>query len=542
MATYELASPTGEKYQVNAPDDATEADVMSYFQSQTSQSTQPEKGFISDVKQAYKERVGMAQDAAEAYSQGKQTLPETYLQVTGKGVAGLANDVAGAGFSALGRGISNITPDFIEKPIVQGAKDVFNYAKNTDTGAMVGDKINQAAQSYNKFAENNPRAARNIEATLNIGNYAGALTPIKGQSAVGAALDTGKYVGGKTLDATSNLAQKALPNIDEGLVDVAKSARKYNIPLSMDEITKSRAVKTFQKASQDLPFSGQDAFRKKQLEALQGQLFDTVGVKANKFTPKNMKFAFSKVGNEFNSLVKGKNFEIGGDFIDDLTYRSDEVLSSYGKEAYDTFQREALKVVSDFNKSDTITGEMIDYHRRRLNALSRKAAPNIKDALQELEASVIDGITSKEPAIKNKLSKAKERYKNLLILEPIAAKAKGGDISPSRLLDRANKIYGRSFVKGDAGKIGELARIGYELLPELGGSDTFSKAALTGGFIGGGFVEPMTASGILVGNRALQGINRNQALVDKMLDLKPPKKQLTLGKSETKKLTKGDNK
>ena len=42
MATYEIKSPTGETFEVNAPDTATEADVMAYAQSQFAAQPQPQ--------------------------------------------------------------------------------------------------------------------------------------------------------------------------------------------------------------------------------------------------------------------------------------------------------------------------------------------------------------------------------------------------------------------------------------------------------------------------------------------------------------------
>lgn len=191
----------------------------------------PNPNFFQRVGQDYDKRVNMAQTAADAYQRGEQSLPETYMQITGKGVAGLANDVVGEGFKSLGTGLSAITPDMIERPIKETASNAFNFVANSP----VGDLAKSGLAKYRDFAEESPRSSRNIEALANIGGYVGALTPVKGQSAVGVAGDVAAPVAsraGRVL-APRNLARGIVArNVDE--LDAAyqgirqNSAQAYN--------------------------------------------------------------------------------------------------------------------------------------------------------------------------------------------------------------------------------------------------------------------------------------------------------------------------
>jgi len=331
---------------------------------------------------------------------------------------------------------------------------------------------------------------------------------------VAAALPLAGGIAGATLAA-------AAPKISEWLGDVAKLARQYNIPLSLDQVSNSRALKNIQKVSQELPLSGQSAFRERQMLQLQKELFKTAGVDARLFTPKTMSAAFNKVGGEFDAITKGKSFNIGGNFINDLAETADNVASTYGSNASEIYQKEALRVINDFSSGDNITGELISRQRARINALARNSPDqNIKGALLDLENNIIDAITSGDPALQKALTTAKQRYKNLIVLEPIANKAKGGFISPSLLNSRVSQVYKRAHTIGESGDIGNLARIGHELLPELGGSDTTQKLG-TAGAILTGYANPTAIPGMLgaVGaNRAFQaGINRNQRVIDRAL-------------------------
>lgn len=415
--------------------------------------------------------------------------------------------------------LSEVTPDFIEKPVVEQIGNAASYLADTRAGRATIGAINDFNQQY-------PITAGRVGSAVDALNIALPFKKVGGESLVSAsskvadaAIDkTGKAVGmaGRAAaKGAGKVVSAVLPGIDEGLQDVASAAIKRDIPLSLDQVSNSRAIKNLQKLSQEAPLSGQAGFRDYQLSQWNKQIFKTVGVDADKFTPANMDLAFSKVGGEFDAITKGRNFKIGGDFVDNIAQSLDEIESTLGKEAAESYQKEALRVINDF-KGDEISGELIARQRARINALARKAGPGQKEALLDLENNIVDGITSGDPAIEAALSQAKQRYKNLIVLEPIATKSKGGNISPSLLNNRVASVYKRSYTRGQAGEIGELARIGYELLPELGGSDTTQKV-LTAAAIGAGVTNPATIAltGGAVGlNRLLQsGVNRNQALI-----------------------------
>jgi GH24 family phage-related lysozyme (muramidase) len=105
------------------------------------------------------------------------------------------------------------------------------------------------------------------------------------------------------------------------------------------------------------------------------------------------------------------------------------------------------------------------------------------------------------------------------VIEPLAAKAKGGMINPTQLNQRVSQVYRRAHTIGESGDIGDLARIGNELMPVLGGSDTAEKLLYMTGAGGTAVVNAPLTGAALAGNRLLQsGVNRNQALVNKLIE------------------------
>lgn len=416
-------------------------------------------------------------------------------------------------------------------PMLGTAANALQKTSNALGNYVRGGEVAANAGRLAKAGNLAGKSARAAIVAAPFGAAYGAGAAPEGEQLSGAAAGAGLAAG---ISGALPLAGAALgagaaaltPKISEGMADIASAAQKYKIPVSLDQVSGSRALKTLQKAGQDLPFSGQQAFREKQMLAFNRALFNTVGIEADMFNPKTMAKAFEKVGGEFDNLTKGKTFDIGGSFIDDLASTADEVASVYGSDAASIYQKEAAKVISDFSKGDNISGELIGFQRARINKLARKATdPNIKGALLDLENNIVDAITAKEPALQKALSDAKYKYKNLIVLEPIANKAKGGFISPSLLNNRVSQVYKRAHTIGQSGDIGELARIGNELLPELGGSDTAQKLFLMGASVPTGFIAPTTTAATLGANRAFQsGINRNQALIQKAIEKSQPLK------------------
>lgn len=167
-----------------------------------------EMDFGERMGQNYQRRTKNMQESADAFVAGDQSMLETGAQQALQ-YAQLAPDVAGEAFVSSFRSL----PDFIENPIRQGASNVYSGLADTAFGRSVGNIAGQVADSYQGFAEENPRAARNLTALGNLGNLALALAPIKGKSAVGR---TGEATGqalkttGKIGLKTTNLAMKPL--------------------------------------------------------------------------------------------------------------------------------------------------------------------------------------------------------------------------------------------------------------------------------------------------------------------------------------------
>jgi len=141
-------------------------------------------------------RAAVDAEIKRTYDEGEIGTAEALLQTIGKTGFGSVLDFLGETIISAGRGLSAITPDIIERPLIDGAVAAGHFLLNTDIGQEGLNAAKSGAAAWSRFKISNPRAALNIEAVVNIGVL---LAPVKGGTRVspptalgraGAALET----------------------------------------------------------------------------------------------------------------------------------------------------------------------------------------------------------------------------------------------------------------------------------------------------------------------------------------------------------------
>ena len=138
-------------------------------------------GGVVDWLQSDSPRAQKTSEIITAGLRGDQTKSETVGQLEGQAFAGLG-DLLMEGVSAAGRGLSYVTPDFIEDEVMNQLGIFFNQPLMREGK----EALIAGGQAWQNFSQENPRAARNIEAVVNIGGV-GVPTKI-GTDVAGAAL------------------------------------------------------------------------------------------------------------------------------------------------------------------------------------------------------------------------------------------------------------------------------------------------------------------------------------------------------------------
>lgn len=107
-----------------------------------------------------------------------QDFASTALQLTGKVGAGTILDFIGEAIVSGGRGLSAITPDFIEDPLKENATKAGIFLLETELGQKGLEAARQGIDKWQEFSEEHPTAAANIESIVNIGFL---VAPVKGK-------------------------------------------------------------------------------------------------------------------------------------------------------------------------------------------------------------------------------------------------------------------------------------------------------------------------------------------------------------------------
>lgn len=360
----------------------------------------------------------------------------------------------------------------------------------------------------------------------------GAVDRLKGAApyavAGGALGATLPLAGAGLKTAASSITDKSLPKASEAGSKAYELAKKYNIPIGLDDITDSKFYKTLISEGSNLPLSNSTSKITEQNKAFTQAISKSIGMDTDKLSVEAIDDAFTRIGKEFDDLTKGQSFQIN----DDVAEAYNEILSvaeagGYGAEGKNLLNQYLKDMGAVTDNAGEVSGESLGKLRAKLNLIGRRASDqNAKTIARDLESMISNFITDGSPEA---LQQAKYRYKNLIAIEPLASKDQlGGQIAPSQLLGRVRQVYGRQFSRGKAGELGDLANIGQfikETIPNSGTSQrTLAKNVLTGNALGmvptylfGGPLAAAAQAGLsgaaLAGNRALQNKNFDQELL-----------------------------
>lgn len=196
---------------------------------------------VSDVKESAGKRVEGVKKSVERLRSGEQGVKDTVAQYVGQG-AGFVGDVAG---SAIVRGAQAITPDQVEKAIVEKGKQFLE----TPTGQKALEVVGQGMEAYNSWKSEHPVDAANLEAIVNVASLIpigkGAKIVKEGaEAAVTAGVDVVKEgaeavvgVGVKAMDATADAARSAVKGVDgKGVSGVIEKVVAKPVPKPVETV------------------------------------------------------------------------------------------------------------------------------------------------------------------------------------------------------------------------------------------------------------------------------------------------------------------
>ena len=130
---------------------------------------QERPGFIERFSSDLENRKKLAFEIQGLFEQDEISFAEGVVALTGKVGAGTVLDFLGEAVVSGVEGLSAITPDMIEDPIIDTVTKAAHLFLGTDIGKAGMEAAQAGMEAWNEFKAANPRSARMIESVVDIG-------------------------------------------------------------------------------------------------------------------------------------------------------------------------------------------------------------------------------------------------------------------------------------------------------------------------------------------------------------------------------------
>lgn len=445
MATFEVTGPDGSKYQVTAPDDASQSDIMAYVQKQSKPKVDADS-----------------------------LLPKT-LEVAGRDTGIPLPQSVAAGLVGAGKTTARI---------LQGVRQLLP-GDNTALDAQVA----QEKQAYAPLAEAHPLAT-GLGETLPafaiplgapgsvmgmVGRSAlanaapGALSygtagERAGEAGVGAAGGGLGALGGAALGRVLNPVRAANP---AAMAETQALAQQYGVNLRPAQATGSKALAGLEGTLAQLPGSA-GVFQK--VQQSQGEAFNkaamaTLGESGNIGNDSAL-LAKQNIGGRIQSAAAGARIPVDDALLNDLA----KVEANYGKNLSPDQRPIVGQYMDDILSQPTITGDAYQAWRSRIGARAAGTSDSeLKGALKGIQGALDSAFDrAAGPEASAAMVQARGQYRNFKTLEPLIAEAgmTSNNIPPMRVMSRALAT------KNTQGEMSGLAQLGRTIGREYPNSGT----------------------------------------------------------------------
>jgi hypothetical protein len=304
------------------------------------------------------------------------------------------------------------------------------------------------------------------------------------------------------------------------LVDVLANE---GVNLTAGQRTGSKPLQWAESTFGDMPGAGgrPAEMMTNQQEQFTAAALRRAGETAPRATPEVVDNAFTRIGNQFDTIGARNHVQPDQQFVQDLQAARDEYHNLVGPHARAPVIDNTIADIGNQMQRNggILTGEQYNAMTSRLarQARNARADPQLQDTLQGLRDSLDDAFertlqrTGNIPDL-NALREARNQYRNLLVVEKAATGAGSataeGLLSPSQLKNAVVQQNRRSYARGQ-GDFADLARAGEAIMRPLPQSGTAPRqnmqhllsviGSLVGGTAGSAAGPAGAATGVAAG-------------------------------------------
>jgi hypothetical protein len=308
--------------------------------------------------------------------------------------------------------------------------------------------------------------------------------------------------------------------MEPAAANLARKAESYGLNLGLPALSDNPLVRTAASQMERLPFSGATKRARANQSEFNRQVAKTIGVDSDKLTPDVFAQAKGRLQNAFETLTGRNDLTFDTGHVSQIKGLLDEVSRLGGSDTARMVKGWANELFSKVDAAGKIPGKAYQSFDSRVSKVLKAGGEPAYylGQLRDIARGAMDAsVSAKDRAA---WALARKQYAALKTVEPLAAKATDGNISPQALMgrvtaDSAGKIR---MASGKGGDLGDLARIGQRFLKAAPNSGTADRllvnAAVGGGLYGAqqqGLIDPGTAAavggGLLLNRIGLNALN-----------------------------------
>lgn len=284
---------------------------------------------------------------------------------------------------------------------------------------------------------------------------------------------------------------------------MAQTLMDEGVDLSAGQRTGNRGL---QLREEELGGGAAQDLMQRQGEQFTSAALQRAGIQAARATPEVMDQAFTRIGNEFDTLARQTSIPFDQRFQDDLLDAAGNYAEMTGPSARAPLIENIMNDAAALSRGGTLDGEAYARLRTRITDGIRKGDSNTRGALMDMREALDDAVErSLPPDVVERWGTARNQYRNMLVLEDAAARAGGdaaaGIISPQNLRNATVSKHGkRNYVRGE-GDFADLARSGAGVMERLPNSGTSARTSARNMGVG-----MSSLIGALLGHGAAPGI------------------------------------
>lgn len=459
MPKYEITSPDGRTFEVQAPEGASQEEVLAYAQQNYGgPKDEQETSTLDNIKQGAGNLLAGA--VRGAGSIGATLLAPVDMAkdaMDGKGLSLVSNRERRAQMDA-GLESMGAEPDSV---MFKGGKLVGEIAGTAGAGGVLANGVRAAGATramsglepitnavatglqtggfrVGELAGTGLGAATRVATGAAAGGTAAAMVSPE-DAALGAAIGGAFPVAVKAAGALAKTGMginKFLGAASPEVRALALRAEELGIKIPADRLVDSKTLNAMASSLNYVPMSGRSATEEAMNTQLNRALSRTFGQDSSNVT-QALRLAQDKLGGKFETTLAENGVNFDRQLLEDLAAVANKAETELGSDGLRPIEAKIREIVAK-GESGMIDGKAAYAIKRDLDRLGKANAPNAWHAV-ELKRVLMDGLDrSLGPEKAAAFATVRRQYGNMLSLEKLAKNGVEGEVSVARIANLPN--------------------------------------------------------------------------------------------------------